>query len=178
LRTADDRQWAGSSAGRAGYPPTMSVPKIVTRAAGLAGEVGGGALRQLQHLRLPGVGPSSVTDDARTAARRWRAVTVLTDPDQLRMTTPPPLAAFGERLELRVTPAPADKGAELAGRFRGPVSEDDVGKLRAALRASKQLVEVGEVLRVDPMPHGRRTHAPQGEALEGATKRAPEEGVL
>jgi hypothetical protein len=172
LRTADDRQWAGSSAGRAGYPPTMSVPKIVTRAAGLAGEVGGGA------LRLPGVGPSSVTDDARTAARRWRAVTVLTDPDQLRMTTPPPLAAFGERLELRVTPAPADKGAELAGRFRGPVSEDDIGKLRAALRASKQLVEAGEVLRVDPMPHGRRTHTPQGEALEGATKRAPEEGVL
>jgi hypothetical protein len=162
----------------AGYTPTMPLPKIVARAAGLAGEVGGGALKQLQNLRLPGVGPSSVTDDARTAARRWRAVTVLTDADGLRTTTPAPLAAFGQRLELRITPAPAGKGTELAARFRGPVTEDDIDDLRAALRESKQLIEVGEVLRVDPAPHGHRPPTPQGEALEGATRRAPKEGVL
>jgi hypothetical protein len=156
----------------------MPLPKIVARAAGLAGEAGGSALKQLQHLRLPGVGPSSVTDDPRTAARRWRAVTVLTDPDQLRTTTPAPLTAFAERLEVRVTPAPGGKGTELAARFLGPVTEDDIGELRAALRESKQLIEVGEVLRVDPTPHGHRPSTPQGEALEGATRRAPQEGVL
>jgi hypothetical protein len=156
----------------------MPLPKIVSRAAGLASGVGGKALGQLQHLRLPGVGQSSVTDDPRTAARRWRAVTVLTDPEQLRTTTPAPLLAFGERLELRVTSAPGDRGAELAARFSGPVTQDEIGELRAALRESKQLVEVGEVLRVDPAPHGHRPATPQGAALEGATEQAPKEGVL
>jgi ribosomal protein S28E/S33 len=156
----------------------MPLPKIVARAAGLAGEAGGSALKQLQHLRLPGVGPSSVTDDARTAARRWRVVTVRTDPDQLRTTTPAPLAAFGERLDVRVTSAPADKGAELAARFRGPVTEEDIGDLRAALRESKQLIEVGEVLRVDPQPHGHRPPTPQGAAIEAATREARKTGVL
>jgi hypothetical protein len=156
----------------------MPLPNIVSRAAGLAGGAGGKALQQLQHLRLPGVGQSSVTDDPRTAARRWRAVTVLTDPEQLRMTTPPPLAAFGDRLELRVTPAPGDRGAELAARFHGPVTEDELGELRAALREAKALIEVGEVLRVDPQPHGHRAATPQGAALDGMTEQAPKEGVL
>jgi hypothetical protein len=156
----------------------MPLPKIVSRAAGLAGGAGGKALQQLQHLRVPGVGQASVTDDPRTAARRWRAVTVLTDPDQLRTTTPAPLAAFGPRLEVRVTPAPGERGAELAARFHGPVTEDEIGQLRAALRESKQLVEVGEVLRLDPQPHGRRKPTPQGAAIEGMAEQAPKEGVL
>jgi hypothetical protein len=153
----------------------MPLPKIVARAAELAG---GKALHQLQHLRVPGIGQASVTDDPRTAARRWRAVTVLTDPDQLRTATPAPLAVFGARLEVRVTPAPGERGAELAARFHGPVTEDEIGQLRAALRESKQLVEVGEVLRVDPQPHGHRTPTPQGAAIEGMAEQAPEEGVL
>ena len=156
----------------------MPLPKIVTRAAGLAGGAGGKALEQLQHLRLPGFGQSSVTDDRRTAARRWRAVTVLTDPEQLQSAVPAPLAAFGDRLDVRVTSAPGDRGAELAARFRGPVTQDEIGDLRAALRESKALVEVGEVLRVDPQPHGRRKPTPQGAALEGMTEAAPKEGVL
>jgi hypothetical protein len=156
----------------------MPLPKFVSRAAGLAGGAGGKALEQLQHLRLPGVGQSSVTDDPRTAARRWRAVTVLTDPDQLRTTPPPPLAAFGQRLEVQVSPAPGGRGAELAARFHGPVTEEEIGLLRAALRESKALVEVGEVLRVDPAPHGHRPSTPQGAALEGATEQAPKQGVL
>ena len=156
----------------------MPLSKIVSRATGLAGGAGGKALAQLQHLRLPGIGQSSVTDDPRTAARRWRAVTVLTDPEQLRTSTPAPLAAFGDRLEIRVTPAPGDRGAELAARFRGPVTEDEIGDLRAALRESKALVEVGEVLRVDPQPHGHRKPTPQGAAIEGMAAEAPEQGVL
>jgi hypothetical protein len=153
----------------------MPLPEIVTRAAGLAGS---GALRRLQHLRLPGIGQASATDDPRTAAGRWRVVTVLTDPDLLRTTTPAPLAALGDRLEVRVTAAPGDRGAELAARFRGPVTEEEIGELRSALRQAKQLAEVGEVLRLDPAPHGHRSATPQGAALEGMTARAAKEGVL
>ena len=156
----------------------MPLPKIVTRAAGFAGGAGGKALEQLQHLRLPGFGQSSVTDDPRTSARRWRAVTVLTEPAQLQAAPPAPLAAFGDRLEVRVTPAPGERGAELAARFRGPVTEEEIGELRAALREAKALVEVGEVLRVDPQPHGHRKPTPQGAALEGMTAEAPKQGVL
>ena len=152
----------------------MPLPEIVTRAAGIAGS---GALKRLQHLRLPGIGQASVTDDPRTAAGRWRVVTVLTDPERLR-TTPAPLAAFGDRLEVRVTAAPGDRGAELAARFRGPAAEEEVGELRSALRQAKQLAEVGEVLRLDPAPHGHRSATPQGAALEGMTARAAKEGVL
>ncbi len=53
-----------------------------------------------------------------------------------------------------------------------------LGELRAALRHAKQLIEVGEVLRVEPQPHGRRTPTPQGAAVEGAAEQAPKEGVL
>jgi len=150
----------------------------MARASGLASEAGGNALKQLQHVRLPGIGQASVTDDPHTSARRWRAVTVLTDPQQLAATTPAPLAAFGDRLEVRVSPAPGDRGAELAARFRGPVTEDEIDELRAALREAKALVEVGEVLRVDPQPHGHRPATPQGAALEGMADEAPEQGVL
>ncbi|WP_299952572.1 hypothetical protein [uncultured Modestobacter sp.] len=156
----------------------MPLPKIVARAAGLASEAGGTALKQLQHVRIPGVGQTSVTDDPRTAARRWRAVTVLTDPEQLRTATPAPLAAFGDRLEVRVSPAPGDRGAELAARFRGPVTEEEIGQLRSALREAKQLVEVGEVLRNEPQPHGHRAQTPQGKVLDGMDEQASKEGVL
>ena len=77
-----------------------------------------------------------------------------------------------------MTPAPGDRGAELAARYRGTPSEDEVGRLRAALREAKALLEVGEVLRVDPQPHGRRAATLQGAALEGAAEAAPREGVL
>jgi hypothetical protein len=153
----------------------MPLPKTLSRVAGRAGEA---ALQQLQHLRLPGVGQSSVTDDARTSARRWRVVTVLCPPGRLESELPAPIAAFGDRLEVRTTPAPGDRGTELAARFRDPVSDDEIGELRAALRQAKQLVEVGELLRVDPQPHGRRAETPQGRALDGMVARAPKEGVL
>jgi hypothetical protein len=153
----------------------MPLPRTLSRVAGRAGSA---ALHQLQHLRLPGVGQSSVTDDAGTSARRWRAVTVLCPPERLEAELPAPLAALGNRIEVRTAPAPGDRGTELAARFRGPVAEDEIGGLRAALREAKQLVEVGEVLRMDPRPHGRRADTPQGRALDGMTAGASREGVL
>lgn len=123
---------------------------------------------------------------------RWLAVTVDRPPQELWPDDelPAPLRALGAGIEVEVRPAPGDKGAEIRARLRdrGPRRDtsvsgqgqdaDRVRRLRRALRESKQLVEVGEVLRVDPTPHGRRSNTPMGAAVEFATKRAPEEGLL
>ncbi|MGY1702982.1 hypothetical protein ACI79C_00275 [Geodermatophilus sp. SYSU D00697] len=158
----------------------MALPRILDTVRGAAAGAGGALLGRLQHVRLPGVGQASVTDDPATAARRWRAVTVLCPPEQVGTGAdlPAPLAALGDRVEVRVTPAPGDRGAELAARYRDRASDEDLGRLRAALREAKQLIEVGEVLRVDPAPHGVRKATPQGAALEGTTAAAGKEGVL
>jgi hypothetical protein len=143
----------------------MAVPRLLDSLRGAATEAGGALLGRLQHVRLPGLGQSSVPEDPETAARRWRAVTVLCSPEQVGTGAdlPAPLAALG---------------TELAARYRDRPSDDDLRALRAALRETKQLIEVGEVLRVDPAPHGVRKPTPQGAALEGATARAGGEGVL
>jgi hypothetical protein len=100
---------------------------------------------------------------------------------------PAPLAEFGNRIEARVRPAPGGKGTELAVRLRDRPSSgsaltrlngsDPQADLRSALRRAKQLIEVGEVLAVDPAPHGRRTATPGGLLLEAWTKVAPRAGV-
>ncbi|MGY1787652.1 hypothetical protein [Geodermatophilus sp. SYSU D00698] len=156
----------------------MDLNQLIGRATGLASGAGATLLRRLQHVRVPGAGQASATDDPEVAARRWRAVTVLREPGEVSAALPAPLAALGDRVEVRTTPAPGDRGTELAARFRGTPTEDEVGELRAALRESKALLEVGEVLRMEPQPHGRRAATPQGAALEGAAQAAPEEGVL
>ncbi len=145
--------------------------QLLSRVAG----VGGTALHKLQHTRIPGVGQASTIEPADVSAARWRAVTVFTDD----LAGPfPELDALGPDLEVRTQAAPGGRGTELAGRFRGSPTEDQIGELRAALRRTKQLVEVGEVLRNDPVPHGTRARTPQGAALEGAAQQAPKEGVL
>ena len=156
----------------------MDLNQLIGRVGDLAGGAGAALLRQVQHVRLPGVGQASATDPPEVAARRWRAVTVLRDPADVSAGLPAPLAALGDRVEVRVTPAPGDRGTELAARHRGTPTEDEVGDLRAALREAKALLEVGQVLRMEPQPHGRRAATPQGAALEGAAQAAPKEGVL
>jgi hypothetical protein len=158
----------------------MALPRILTAAAGVATGAGGVVLKRLQNARLPGAGRPEAHDDASTAVGRWRVVTVLVSPDQVGTADalPPPLMDFRDRIEIRVTPAPGDKGTELAARFRRQATDDDIAELRSALRRAKQLLEVGEVLRVDPVPHGKREPTPQGELLEGAAAQAPKGGVL
>jgi hypothetical protein len=148
------------------------------RATGLLNGAGGEVLRRVQGNRLPGIGTPSAHDDEETSARRWRKVTVLCPPAQLQDATPAPLAALGDRIEWQATAAPADKGTELAARFRDRPSAEDLEDLRRALRDAKQLVEVGEVLRVEPQPHGERRATPQGSLLDGVVKHARGEGVL
>ncbi|WP_297618995.1 hypothetical protein [Nocardioides sp.] len=123
-----------------------------------------------------------------STASGWLAVTVLCDPSDLADTPlPAPLAELGDDVEVRLTPAPGDKGTELAVRLRergtsggerGRLTGSDLtSDLRSALRKAKQLIEVGEVLVVDPAPHGRRTATPGGVLLEAWTKVAPKAGV-
>ena len=165
----------------------MARPEILNRAVSLASGVasgiatgaGGAVLHRLQHVRLPDIGGASATDDPERSARRWRAVTVLCSPDRLGNgdPPPPPLDRLAGRIEVRVRPAPADKGTELAARFRRPAGED-LGELRSALRQAKQLIEAGEVLRVEPAPHGTRKATLRGALVEGVAERAPKEGLL
>jgi hypothetical protein len=103
---------------------------------------------------------------------------------------PEPLAALGDRVEVRITPAPDGKGTEIAARLRAPepagpaampgrlAGRDPRQDVRSALRESKALIEVGEVLRMDPRPAGERTRAPGGKLLDAVTKRARAEGML
>ena len=103
---------------------------------------------------------------------------------------PDPLAELGDLVEVEVRPAPGGRGSELRARLRGSepsgaasaaarLSGDDPRQqVRIALREAKQLIEVGEVLRVDPTPHGQRKSTPTGAVVDLATKRAEGEGVL
>jgi hypothetical protein len=153
----------------------------------LAARVGGSVVRGVRSV----VDPSATRPAGGGApASGWLVVTVLREPSDIDPARlPAPLAAFGDGIEARVRPAADGKGAELAVRpARRPSGNgsgaarltggDPRGDLRSALREAKQLIEVGEVLAVDPTPHGKRKATPVGAALEAVTKRAREGGVL
>ena len=170
--------------------------RVATRSRLAAGAtaiavLGGGILvRQVRAAQLP----NALDGDAKDRHRdtRWRTVTVYREPDEVAPggQLPRPLAVLGDSIETRIRPAPGGKGTELAARLRVPAPSGAAGaaarargsdprqRLRSALREAKQLVEVGEVLAVDPTPHGRRSATPMGVALEAATRRADREGVL
>ena len=153
--------------------------------ASLAARAGGSVVRQVRSA----IDPSA----ARPAgggrpASGWLAVTVFREPSDIDTAElPAPLAEFGDRIEVRVRPAPGGKGTELAARLRDRPSSatalnrlsgtDPQADLRSALRRAKQLIEVGEVLAVDPAPHGKRTPTPGGALLEALTKVAPKAAV-
>ncbi|MCM4082261.1 hypothetical protein [Paractinoplanes hotanensis] len=159
----------------------------VTGTAVLA--AGGAAVALVRHLQRRTAGGAGEATEPRS---RWRAVTINRSPKEVMRDDriPGPLAELGDLIEVEVRAAPGDKGSELRARLRSPeptglasatarLSGDDPRQqVRAALRRAKQLIEVGEVLRVDPTPHGRRTHTPTGAIVDAATQRAGGEGVL
>jgi hypothetical protein len=129
------------------------------------------------------VGAAAVLVAVRRRARRagqprWHAVTVnvpLTEIQEL----PEPLDTLGESAEVRLREAPGGRGSELAVRW------DGVGRagrrlreseIRRALRESRQLIEVGEVLRPDSPATTRRTLTSR--PLEFATAHGREGGRL
>ena len=159
--------------------------RAVTAAVVTAGGAGVLLARRLQS-RSQAYGSSAGAEPR----SRWRAVTINATPAEVMPDgrIPEPLARLGDSVEVEVSAAPGGKGTELRARLRSPKpAESGVGRLsgqdprqqvRSALREAKQLIEVGEVLRVDPVPHGRRTPTPTGWLVELAAKRAGGEGVL
>ncbi|WZH37880.1 MAG: hypothetical protein PIR02_04260 [Microbacterium enclense] len=113
----------------------------------------------------------------------WKAVTILGEAEDFSSGGyPEPLRRQAESLEIRIEPAPGDKGFEVHARVREGTElagEDDPGKaLREALRDAKQLVETGEILRSTPRPHGERPPTLLGGAVDKAEDEAKGEGVL
>jgi hypothetical protein len=152
--------------------------------ASLAARAGGTVVRQIRSMLHP-AGDSA--GGAAAPASGWLFVTVYREPsdvDTASLTAP--LAEYGDRIEVRVRAAAGGKGTELGARLRDQPSgsalsrisgSDPPADLRSALRRAKQLIEVGEVLAVDPAPHGERTPTPGGVLLEAWTRSAPKAGV-
>jgi hypothetical protein len=134
----------------------------------------------------------SKTFDADHEPGRWRSVTILADADEISPggVLPDPLRRLGSKIEVRTTDAPGDRGTELAARLvdgeptgvraaLGRLTGRDPRQLlRIALRESKQLVEVGEVIRLDPRPAGSRPATPAGLVIDLLGRRSLGEGVL
>lgn len=159
-----------------------------TAAAAAVTTVGFGlAVAQIRRSRVR----APASDASAEPRNRWRAVTVNKPAAEVAPDgkLPDPLAALGDGVEVRITPAPDGKGTEIAVRLRAPepsgpgaiagrlAGHDPRQSVRSALRESKALIEVGEILRVDPRPAGRRPATPGGKLLDTVTRRARAEGV-
>jgi hypothetical protein len=114
---------------------------------------------------------------------RWIMVTINCSPQRLasRADMPEPITRLGDAVDLKISPAPGDRGTELGARLRelprtkivGMVArrpeEDPRRMVEEALRQAKSLIETGEVLRPDWPPSAR---AAQGaKLLEFADRR-------
>jgi hypothetical protein len=123
---------------------------------------------------------------------RWRTVTILRTEDEIAPggVMPQPLLMLGNLVDVKMASAPGDRGTELSARLReaeptglgGLVQRargtDPRQAVRRALRESKQLLETGEIIRVEPQPQGRRPATPGGVAVDLLAHRADGEGVL
>jgi len=115
---------------------------------------------------------------------RWHSVTVDLSPDEIAPdgAYPQPLADLGDVVDIRMTPASGSWGTELSARPKPGLSGTSAGDLRQdvrrALRQSKMLLEAGEILRDEPMPHGKRPSTPTGRLVDEWEKRAQGGGYL
>lgn len=121
-------------------------------------------------LRVPRRRGRPGADRHRTTAAGWEVVTVDRPADQVLPggRWPEPLRDLDGTVEVRVRPAPGDRGTELAARpvagaAAAPglaahlVGDDPQLLVRRTLRQVKQRVEAGEVLRADRSALDRRT---------------------
>ncbi|UWZ49673.1 hypothetical protein Dmats_21470 [Dactylosporangium matsuzakiense] len=109
------------------------------------------------------------------APDRWHSVTVNCPPERLD-PLPAPLDELGFPVEVRIQPAPGDRGTEVAARVAPGADPQRVRRLRAALRAARSLAEVGEVLRPDAPATTKPTLT--GAPLAYATRHGREDGRL
>ena len=126
------------------------------------------------------------TDGDGTHPEGWKAVTVLGEAADFEAGGyPEPLRRIADALDIRLAPAPGDKGFEVHARVRDDADltavvgdENPAQALRTALRDAKQLFETGEVLQAKPRPHGHRPRTLLGTAVDKAEDKAKGEGVL
>ncbi|RAO37145.1 hypothetical protein ONO23_01336 [Micromonospora noduli] len=125
--------------------------------------LGGAALAGVARLlRVPHRGARPGADGDAAAPARWEVVTVDRPPEQVlpEGRWPEPLRRLDGAVEVRVRPAPGDRGTELAARPLAGVTpptglaahlvgDDPALLVRRTLRQIKQRVEAGEVLRAD-----------------------------
>ncbi len=112
---------------------------------------------------------------ARGPAPEWLVRTVNRPPWEVMSDGRPPeaLARLGDAVEVRIRPAPGDRGAELAVRPTGADPETR-RSARLALREAKQLLETGEVIGPSQPPTTRPTLL--NRPLAYVTRHAREEG--
>jgi hypothetical protein len=123
-------------------------------------------------------------------ADRWLVLTVNRRQEEIapHNVWPQPLADLGDEIEIELRQAPGNRGTEIAVREREPhegtqtlkriAGRSQGQEIRAALRDTKQLLEAGEILAIDPQPHGPRKSTPGSAVIAVATDRARREGVL
>jgi len=94
---------------------------------------------------------------------RWIMVTVNCSPQRLasRADLPEPLTRLGDAVDIKICPAPGDRGTELGARLRDlprtrvhgmvdrRLEEDPRLMVERALREAKAMIEAGEVIRPD-----------------------------
>ena len=119
----------------------------------------------------------------RTPKNRWIMVTVNCSPQRLasRAALPAPITRLGDAVDIKIAPAPGDRGTELGARLRdlprtkivGMVArraeEDPRRMVEQALRDAKAIIETGEVLRPDWPAMAQPAQG--GELLEMAGRR-------
>jgi hypothetical protein len=106
---------------------------------------------------------------------RWHSVTINRPPEEVG-SLPEPLAGLGSAIEVRVRPAPGDRGTEVAARLRDGQTgrtDEDLRRLRFALLEARQLAEIGELLLPDKPPTTKRTL--RNRPLEYATRHGRED---
>jgi hypothetical protein len=125
---------------------------------------------------------------------RWQTVTILAQPHQISPDgrLPAPLARLAGLIETRIEAAPGGRGTQLSARTRtdaaagasgtakdsgGWKGKDPAREIRDALQQARQLIEVGEVLAVEPQPAGKRPPA-RGLLVDLMTGDADQEGVV
>lgn len=119
----------------------------------------------------------------RAPENRWIMVTVNCSPQRLasRADLPEPITRLGDAVDIKICPAPGDRGTELGARLRqlprtriaGMVTrrpeEDPRRMVERALRDAKAIIETGEVLRRDWPPSAQPVQG--GKLLEFAGRR-------
>jgi len=157
----------------------MGIRRVALAAGSAAVATGSAAIKKVVWRAPSGWGTPGGT--AQDDPRRWRAVTVNRPIQELEGRIPGPLADLGDAVEVRLKPAPGDKGTELHARLTGTRHDrihvqDPLEALRSALRKAKQMAEVGYVLEADRNTTTKPT--PLNEPLRQATKQAGGEGRL